>query len=78
MSCQWPHKHRHPNKAAAEAHIGALWRDGKGSPDMSAYACGDHWHVGHDAKKFAARVKRSLVFGRNRNTTYARNRRRKR
>lgn len=60
MTCPRPDKQRHPSRERADAHIGSLWRDGKGSPDMSAYRCGDHWHVGHDPKKFAARIRRAL------------------
>lgn len=58
-TCPWPNKHRHPDKAAATRHINALWSAGRGSPDMEAYACGDHWHVGHSARKFRARIKRA-------------------
>lgn len=58
--CRWPSKYRHVSEAAALAHIEALQRAGRGSPDMNAYRCGDHWHVGHSIVKFKARIKRSL------------------
>lgn len=80
MSCPWPHKQAHPTKSAAKAHIGALWRDGKGSPDMAAYACPGskptHWHVGHDRRRFTKRIR--TVFANADSRNRARNRRRKR
>ena len=62
--CRWPSKYRHATKEAAQAHINGLWRAGRGSPDMSPYQCGDHWHVGHSIEKFKARIQRSLRGGR--------------
>lgn len=76
MSCQWPEKIRHATKAAAQGAIAALEADGKGSPDMTAYPCGDHWHIGHDLGHFKARIRRALRQGRGPKTLYARNRRR--
>lgn len=62
--CRWPSKYRHATKDDAFAAIAALERAGRGSPDMSAYRCGDHWHVGHSVEKFKVRIQRSLRGGR--------------
>lgn len=78
MSCRWPEKQRHASKVAAQAAIRALDRAGKGSPDMAPYACGDHWHIGHDVEHFKNRIRRALGGGRGPSTLYARNRRRAR
>lgn len=73
-----PSKARHVSRAAAVAHIGSLYRDGKGNPDLAPYPCGDHWHIGHDVAHFGKRIKASLRSGRGPKTIYARNRRTKR
>ncbi|MCB9377037.1 MAG: hypothetical protein H6515_14375 [Microthrixaceae bacterium] len=62
--CRWPTKYRHASKADALAAIAALERAGRGSPDMSVYQCGEHWHTGHSIVKFKARIERSLRGGR--------------
>ena len=62
--CRWPTKYRHATEADAQAHIAGLQKAGRGSPDMAAYRCGDHWHVGHSIVKFKARIERSLRGGR--------------
>ncbi|MCW2756995.1 MAG: hypothetical protein JWO46_741 [Nocardioidaceae bacterium] len=77
-ACPRTGKIPHVSKAAAVAHIEALERAGRGSPDMSVYRCGDHWHIGHDARRFAKRIRRSIAAGRGKATLYARNRRRSR
>lgn len=74
MSCRWPDKQRHDTKAAAAGAIGALWRDGKGNPDLSAYPCGDHWHVGHSGKRLAKRIHRALNHTRPKASNRRRNR----
>lgn len=76
--CAFPHKQRHLTKEKALAHITSLTLSGKGSPDMTAYPCRDtetgeqHWHVGHDARKFRNRIRRSIAYGRNPQSTFRR------
>ncbi len=56
--CEWPGKQRHASKTAALAAIGAMYRDGKGNPDLQPYECAGHWHVGHSVVHFRERIKR--------------------
>lgn len=63
MSCPFPEKIRHASSGAAWAAIAQLKRDGKGSPDMDAYPCGDHWHVGHSVVKFSKRIRKAVRAG---------------
>lgn len=63
--CPRPDKYPHPTKAKAKAAIGALWRDGKGNPDLNAYPCPGskptHWHVGHSRELLGKRIHRILA-----------------
>lgn len=59
--CPFPEKYKHANRGAALKALRKLDEAGKGSPDMSAYPCGDHWHVGHDARLFAKRIRKALA-----------------
>lgn len=82
MSCPHPQKIQHATKAAALEAIADLYRNGKGNPDLNAYQCPgpgpQHWHVGHSAVHFRRRIGKALQGGRDKSTTYARNRRTKR
>lgn len=68
MTCQHPQKVRHATKDAAQAAIGALYRAGRGNPDLTAYQCEDHWHVGHDLRRFKKRIRTATRVG---SRTYA-------
>lgn len=54
-----PNKERHGTYEAALAH--RRWLRKKGAnDDLVVYACGDHWHVGHDGAAFAQRIRCSI------------------
>lgn len=74
--CRWPEKAKHATRDDAVKAIASLYRHGRGNPDYVAYPCGDHWHIGHNRKRFEQRIRRALKP--RRDTTYARNRRTKR
>jgi len=71
-TCRWPDKIRYDDQAAAKRAITDPYRHGKGNPDLNAYQCGDHWHIGHNVIWFKQRIKRSLRGGRNVKSTYRR------
>ena len=75
--CRWPEKQRHQSRKAALQAIAAMYASGKGNPDLGAYQCGNHWHVGHELAHFKQRIRRSLRGGRGPKTLYARSRRTK-
>lgn len=62
--CKWPEKRRHETKADAKKAIRSRMAYSRGSIDMVAYPCGDHWHIGHNGARFAKRVRYALRAGR--------------
>lgn len=68
MTCPHPKKVAHPSKAAALAVIAEMYRKGRGNPDLNAYQCGNHWHVGHNLNHFKRRIRTAVRVG---SKTYA-------
>ena len=60
MACRNPEKIKHATRKKALAAIESLERAGRGNPDLRAYPCGDHWHVGHSVIAFKKRIKKAL------------------
>ena len=59
MTCQRTSKIGHVSRRAAQAHIESL--AARGSHDLRAYRCGDHWHVGHHRNELIRRIRASLA-----------------
>lgn len=62
-TCPHPQKIKYPSKAAAKAALRDMYRHGRGNPDLGAYQCGDHFHLGHDIRHFTQRIRRALSNG---------------
>lgn len=58
--CRFPKKRAHATYEAAVAHRAWLRKARGANDDVVVYACGDHWHVGHDPALLIERARRSI------------------
>jgi hypothetical protein len=58
--CPTPAKVAHHSEVDARVHLAALRRVG-GSPDLTVYRCGGHWHVGHSQVRLRKRIRAVLA-----------------
>lgn len=50
----------HRSKGAALKAIESINQTEKGSLDYTPYACGKHWHIGHDVRHLKKRIRSAL------------------
>lgn len=59
-TCVSPEKVQYASRGAARRAIRGIWRDRRDQGGrLVAYACGGHWHVGHNRPPLHKRARRA-------------------
>ncbi len=60
MTCPHPEKIRYATRSVAVMAAQVMRREKGASVDLRSYPCGDHWHIGHDARHLRMRIRQAL------------------